>query len=184
MSKRFLKYETEDVDKKPLPVDEHGNLKPVNPDWNEEDETSPAFIHNKPENLGGGVTLFSIYEPPCSASSSSNLVKFNSDVVLKGLTSSYMFGTEGGEPTTIEEMVDAFNNGVVRIQSISSGGLNGFGTMTGYRYDSDRFVLNVTYATYGQGIKNGCYYFKSQTTTTSTSTTTSTTTSTSTSTNP
>lgn len=64
----------------------------VQANWNEDDETSPAFIMNKPSNLGGGATWFTV--------SDSN--------VREGP----LFG---GETPSATDVLTAFNNGTVRI---------------------------------------------------------------------
>ena len=56
--KKFLCYDTEAAARGEINVDSRGMLKPTTPsaqaDWNENDSSSPAYILNKPENLGGG----------------------------------------------------------------------------------------------------------------------------------
>lgn len=56
-------------------------------DWNETDESSPAFIMNKPTSLGGGVVMYGIYR---------GIYDVN------------------GNSVTWEEFAEAFHNGVVR----------------------------------------------------------------------
>ncbi len=56
-------------------------------DWNETDESSPAFIMNKPTSLGGSVVMYGIYN---------GIYDIN------------------GNSVTWEEFAEAFHNGVVR----------------------------------------------------------------------
>lgn len=143
----------------------------VQPDWNEEDETSPAYIHNKPESLGGGVTWFSIAEFNCSTSSGSLKVVAR-DIITKGLVESNDIVTEGAE-TSVNEIVDVLKNGVAKCKILGSNGLLGYGTIVGYYFknNSDRLVLYVSYVTHGTGVQNKAYYFAASTTSTSTTTT-------------
>lgn len=65
----------------------------VQANWNEDDETSPAFIMNKPSNLGGGVTWFTVKDSYISRGDA----------------------YRPGETPSANEVVTAFNNGTVRI---------------------------------------------------------------------
>ena len=107
-------------------------------DWNENDSSSPAYILNKPESLGGGVTWFSISFTNSSWTGNMSNIK-------KGNTWS------SGASTTSEELLDAFKNGLVRahITDQESGAVDWFGTLDGvYHYTScgytnDDFTFTV-----------------------------------------
>lgn len=92
-------------------------------DWNETDETSPAFIMNKPESLGGGKVVSYRY--------SGNL----------------WYREDGGTMTVTEqEVIDNFFNGVVRFKDISAP-TDYWGTMVGYYYTASKFALVYTSTT-------------------------------------
>ena len=89
-------------------------------DWNENDSSSPAYILNKPESLGGGVTWFTISFTNSSwAGNSSNIKKGE------------VWAT--GSSTTSEELFDAFKNGLVRarITDTTNSSRVDFGTLSG-----------------------------------------------------
>ena len=89
-------------------------------DWNENDSSSPAYILNKPESLGGGVTWFTISFTNSSWSGNMSNIK-------KGNTWS------SGASTTSEELIDAFKNGLVRarITDTTNPSRADFGTLSG-----------------------------------------------------
>ena len=89
-------------------------------DWNENDSSSPAYILNKPESLGGGVTWFTISFTSSSWSGNMSNIK-------KGNTWS------SGASTTSEELFDAFKNGLVRarITDTTNPSRADFGTLSG-----------------------------------------------------
>lgn len=89
-------------------------------DWNENDSSSPAYILNKPESLGGGVTWFSISFTNSSWTGNMSNIK-------KGNTWS------SGTSTTSEELIDAFKNGLVRayITDAESSSAYSIGTLDG-----------------------------------------------------
>ena len=89
-------------------------------DWNENDSSSPAYILNKPESLGGGVTWFSISFTSSSWDGGSSNIK-------KG----EVWAT--GSSTTSEELFDAFKNGLVRarITDTTNPSRADFGTLSG-----------------------------------------------------
>ena len=89
-------------------------------DWNENDSSSPAYILNKPESLGGGVTWFSISFTNSSWTGNMSNIK-------KGNT------WNSGASTTSEELIDAFKNGLVRayITDAESGLGYSIGTLDG-----------------------------------------------------
>ena len=108
-------------------------------DWNENDSSSPAYILNKPESLGGGVTWFSL------SFANSSWEGYASDI-KKGETWS------SGVSTTSEELLDAFKNGLVRANIVDASGDIGptFGTLNsvhhfvgcGYTRDDFTFTIN------------------------------------------
>lgn len=89
-------------------------------DWNENDSSSPAYILNKPESLGGGVTWFTISFTSSSWDGGSSNIK-------KG----EVWAT--GSSTTSEELFDAFKNGLVRarITDTTNPSRADFGTLSG-----------------------------------------------------
>lgn len=116
----------EKIDKKYLPDQ-------VQSDWNENDSSSPAYILNKPESLGGGVTWFSLSFTTSSWEGHDSNIK-------KGETWS------SGVSTTSEELLDAFKNGLVRahITDKESGAVDWFGTLDGvYHYTSCGYTNDV-----------------------------------------
>lgn len=142
--KKFLCYDTNDAASGKIDVDSRGMLKStgssVQADWNENDSSSPAYILNKPENLGGGVTWF-------AASNSSS-----SDYALKVRTGR---NWEDGVPATGTEIVNAFENGACRFNVTYIGccsSINLVSTMNGYHMKAGAvkcFVIgeNGTYST-------------------------------------
>lgn len=69
----------------------------VQADWNENDSSSPAYILNKPESLGGGVTWFA-----ASGYRNSLSVKLGKN-------------WESGTSVTGTEIINAFENGICRV---------------------------------------------------------------------
>lgn len=121
--KKFLCYDTNDVASGKIDVDSRGMLKStgssVQADWNENDSSSPAYILNKPENLGGGVTWFA----------ASNSISSSALDVRTGRN----YGD--GVPATGTEIVNAFESGICRFNLTlvsCCGSSNLVGTMTGY----------------------------------------------------
>lgn len=85
----------------------------VQANWNEDDASSPAFIMNKPSNLGGGATWFAVSD----------------SYISRGDT------YRPGETPSANEVVTAFNNGTVRIKYGSFAACNiaaGNGTLINY----------------------------------------------------
>ena len=109
-------------------------------DWNENDSSSPAYILNKPESLGG-VTWFSL-------SFANSSWEGHASDIKKGETWS------SGVSTTSEELLDAFKNGLVRahITDKESGTVDWFGTLdgvyhyTGCGYTNDDFTFTVNHS--------------------------------------
>ena len=107
-------------------------------DWNENDSSSPAYILNKPESLGGGVTWFTISFTNSSWTGNMSNIK-------KGNTWS------SGASTTSEELFDAFKNGLVRAyitdaesgSGYSIGTLDGATHFVGCGYTDDDFTFTV-----------------------------------------
>ena len=105
--KRFLKFDTEDAKSGVAPVDKNGVIKPdfgsgsqVQANWNEDDSSSPAFIQNKPTSLGSGITWFSYSSGQ------------SEDFLIKGKE-----WTASGERASIDEFLNAYENGDVRIKA-------------------------------------------------------------------
>ena len=122
--KKFLCYDTNDAASGKIDVDSRGMLKStgssVQADWNENDSSSPAYILNKPENLGGGVAWFA----------ASNRISASALDVRTGRN------CEDGVPATGTEIVNAFENGICRFNVTYIGccsTINMVGTMDGYR---------------------------------------------------
>ena len=88
-------------------------------DWNENDSSSPAYILNKPENLGGGVTWF--------VASGGDKARLQAK---KGKN------WEEGVLATGSEIIDAFENGICKFSMTIVGCCGTFsgvtGTMVGY----------------------------------------------------
>ena len=97
----------------------------VKADWNETNEASPAFILNKPESLGGGnasVTYFIM-----SGDNTTVKIGENWDTAIN---------------VTKDAVIDAFNNGIVRMKYAADP--NAIGTLTGYKYNNSG-VGNIYY---------------------------------------
>ena len=121
--KKFLCYDTNDAASGKIDVDSRGMLKStgssVQADWNENDSSSPAYILNKPENLGGGVAWFA----------ASNSISSGALDVRTGRN------WENGVPATGTEIVNAFESGICRFNLTlvsCCGSSNLVGTMIGY----------------------------------------------------
>ena len=86
-------------------------------DWNENDSSSPAYILNKPESLGGGVTWFA---------ASGNSARLD---IKKGKD------WNSGSAVTGTELINAFENGICRckVTVVTCCGTDeSTGTITGY----------------------------------------------------
>ena len=133
--KKFLCYDTNDAASGKIDVDSRGMLKSTGSsaqaDWNENDSSSPAYILNKPENLGGGVTWFA----------ASNSISSSALDVRTGKN------YEDGVPATGTEIVNAFESGICRFNLTlvsCCGSSNMVGTMTGYRMQSSSVQCMVS----------------------------------------
>ena len=145
----------------------------VQPDWNEEDETSPAFIHNKPENLGG-ETIY-IYKDLGLSESFSSPTSISS---LKIVANPKADGSVYSSINSIETIVNAYLNGKVRITNT-----NVCNDMIGYYKYTDK-IIGLTFTYIGSSSTTCVTYYvreDNSTSPTSTSTSTSTTTTTTTS---
>lgn len=146
--KKFLCYDTEAAARGEINVDSRGMLKPTTPsaqaDWNENDSSSPAYILNKPENLGGGVTWF----------------------VASGDTTALEVRTgenwEDGDSVTGSEIINAFENGICRFKITvvnSCGTYEGMnGTMIGYRTSGAQmraYIYGSHYMGFNYGVPSG-----------------------------
>ena len=107
-------------------------------DWNENNSSSPAYILNKPESLGGGVTWFS-----GSGDDSGFAVRRGKNY-------------EDGVSVTGTEIINAFESGVCRFNvTIVSccDNYNTNGTMTCYYVNNDSIKCYVT-GCYGDAISS------------------------------
>ena len=107
-------------------------------DWNENNSSSPAYILNKPESLGGGVTWFS-----GSGDDSGFSVRRGKNY-------------ENGVSVTGTEIINAFESGVCRFNvTIVSccDNYNTNGTMTCYYVNNDSIKCYVT-GCYGDAISS------------------------------
>ena len=113
-------------------IEENGTVKKVakssigaQADWNETDETSPAFIMNKPESMGAGITWF------CASWGAA----------CEGTVWDANMAFTNGNP-----IVDAFNKGRVGIVYSNSGSI-GYSEMAGYNFyeDSGSTGVNIYY---------------------------------------
>lgn len=90
-------------------------------DWNETDESSPAFIKNKPDVSGGGVMWIHLHE---------------GDVYI---------GKEKDEPLTtenIEKLEQGFANGLVRTYMVAGEHVY-LGTLVGYNINGSTVMAKL-----------------------------------------
>ena len=159
--KKFLCYDTEAAARGEINVDSRGMLKPTTPsaqaDWNENDSSSPAYILNKPENLGGGgsdsVVWFSFSGSNFSSAYDSGDWKVGRE-----------WQAENGNPTP-EDILNAYeNNKTIRatVYYRDCTGLNHCeNTMIGLRFNADNTFAKA-YFTGDQTVYMTCIPYTKQ----------------------
>lgn len=142
MSKRFLKYETEDVQNGTLPnISSDGVFKSdgggssVQTDWNQTDETQPDYIKNKPFGTLYGKEIINVIIPELSTSQDSD--------------GNYLFPDKElpihGDPSIVGPVditLDGKSYENIQVHSSSSS------SVTDYIFETDGLPFSLTIAFY------------------------------------